>query len=434
MRAALWLLALFGAAVAVALFAGNNQGTITVFWPPYRDDLSLNMVLVLLFAGFALLYAALRGTATLLELPGRARRWRRLQKERAMHGALLEALTQLLSGRFLRSRRAAESAVQQERRLAQIGEQLGHGRQLRTLAHLLAAEAAHALQDGEQRDAHLQQALDGLGQPDTALDAELRDGAQLRAARWALDERDAATALERLGELSSGAARRTLAQRVRLKAARLQHRTAEALDTARLLAKHRAFAPAAAASLVRSLVLELINDARDTAQLERVWASLDAAERTTPDIAVRAARRLQELGGEPAQVRAWLLPVWERMAAGSAGAGAGAVPNLQSDEGARLVTVLQTSLHGLDAPWLARIEAASRAQPGDARLLYLSALACMHRELWGKARQLLAQAAPQLADPALRANAWRALAALAEQQGDDSAAAQAWKQAALSQD
>ena len=42
MRAALWLLALFGAAVAVALFAGSNQGTITVFWPPYRVDLSLN--------------------------------------------------------------------------------------------------------------------------------------------------------------------------------------------------------------------------------------------------------------------------------------------------------------------------------------------------------------------------------------------------------
>ncbi|MEN9463191.1 MAG: hypothetical protein RLZZ355_1121, partial [Pseudomonadota bacterium] len=27
MRAALWLLALFGVAVAAALFAGNNQGT-----------------------------------------------------------------------------------------------------------------------------------------------------------------------------------------------------------------------------------------------------------------------------------------------------------------------------------------------------------------------------------------------------------------------
>lgn len=29
MRAALWLLALFGAAVAMALFAGSNPGTVT---------------------------------------------------------------------------------------------------------------------------------------------------------------------------------------------------------------------------------------------------------------------------------------------------------------------------------------------------------------------------------------------------------------------
>ena len=36
MRAALWFLALFGIAVAVALFAGNNQGTVTLFWPPHR--------------------------------------------------------------------------------------------------------------------------------------------------------------------------------------------------------------------------------------------------------------------------------------------------------------------------------------------------------------------------------------------------------------
>ena len=45
MRAALWFLALFGVAVAIALFAGNNQGTVTLFWPPWRVDLSLNLVL-----------------------------------------------------------------------------------------------------------------------------------------------------------------------------------------------------------------------------------------------------------------------------------------------------------------------------------------------------------------------------------------------------
>ena len=57
MRAALWLLALFGVAVATALFAGNNQGTVTLFWPPYRVDLSLNMVLLTLVLGFVTLYA-----------------------------------------------------------------------------------------------------------------------------------------------------------------------------------------------------------------------------------------------------------------------------------------------------------------------------------------------------------------------------------------
>ena len=47
MRIALSILTLFAIAVAVALLAGNNQGTITLFWPPYRVDLSLNLVLLL---------------------------------------------------------------------------------------------------------------------------------------------------------------------------------------------------------------------------------------------------------------------------------------------------------------------------------------------------------------------------------------------------
>ncbi|HRG05430.1 MAG TPA: heme biosynthesis HemY N-terminal domain-containing protein, partial [Acidovorax defluvii] len=107
MRAALWLLALFGVAVAAALFAGNNQGTITLYWPPYRIDFSLNMVVLLLVTSFVTVYAALRALAALLELPHQARRWRVQQKERAMHSAMLDALTHMLAGRFIRSRKAA---------------------------------------------------------------------------------------------------------------------------------------------------------------------------------------------------------------------------------------------------------------------------------------------------------------------------------------
>ena len=76
MRAALWLVGLFAAAVALALFAGDNEGTVTVFWPPHRVDLSVNLALLLLVGLFVLLHLALRALSAVFELPRQARRWR----------------------------------------------------------------------------------------------------------------------------------------------------------------------------------------------------------------------------------------------------------------------------------------------------------------------------------------------------------------------
>ena len=423
MRAALWLLALFGVAVAAALFAGNNQGTVTLFWPPYRIDLSLNMVVLSLTLGFATVYAALRGLAALLELPRQAQRWRLQQKERAMHGALLDALAQLLAGRFLRSRKAALAALEQESALQHANASVPHGSQLRTLAHMVAAETSHALQDRSQREHHLNQALGHAAERRSTQAQELREGAHMRAARWSLDDRDADAALERLASLPQGAARRTLALRIKLKAARLSGHTQEALDTARLLGKHRAFSAAAAQSIVRGLATELIHNAHDPAQLQSTWQSLEASERAMPELAIQAAQRLAQLGGSAEQVRQWLLPVWQHMVD---------LPNALAEHHAlKLVQALEAGLHDLDAAWLARIESAQQANPRDTRLQYLAGMACAQRQLWGKAQQLLTQAAPQLRDARLRRNAWRKLATLAEQRGDAQAAAQAWKNAAL---
>jgi HemY protein len=423
MRAALWLLALFGVAVAAALFAGNNQGTVTLYWPPYRVDLSLNLVVLLLVGGFVTVYAALRALAALLELPRQARRWRLQQKERAMHAALLDALTHMLGGRFIRSRKAAVAALSQESALAASGEGVPHGRQLRALAHMIAAEASHALQDSATRESHLQDALNEAPARGTVHEQEMREGAQMRAARWALDDRDAHAALDRLAALPQGAARRTLALRIKLKATRLARQTQEALDTARLLGKHRAFSPAAAQTIVRGLATELINSAHDIAQLQQVWMSLEPAERSMPELAIHAAHRLAALGGEPAQVRTWLLPVWERMVEQP--------DSLAEHHALRLVRALEAGLDALDGPWLARIEAAQQANPRDARLQYLAGMACLQRQLWGKSQQLLTLAAQQLADSSLRSSAWRHLAELAERRGDASGAAEAWKKAAL---
>ena len=425
MRAALWLVGLFAAAVALALFAGDNEGTVTVFWPPHRVDLSVNLALLLLVGLFVLLHLALRALSAVFELPRQARRWRAQQRERATHAMLLDAFTQFSAGRFLRARKAAEGALAREQALQGAGDAPPHALALRTLAHMTVAESAHALQDQATRDAHFDQALDTAASRGAA--AELREGVLLRATRWSLHDHDPAGALTRLQELPTGANRRTAALRLKLKAARQSGRIHEAMDTARLLAKHRAFAPDAARSLVRTLAAELIGQAHDAGQLQAVWDSLDpAAERTMPELALRAAQRMQALGGDDAVARQWLKPVWDEMLA---------LPESFSDtHRTRLARVLEAGMvttgEPSDQEWLARVEAASQASPREPSLQYLAGMACLHRGLWGRAQMLLSQAARSLADEGLRRSAWRALAELAEQRGDAAAAAEAWKKAA----
>ena len=109
MRAALWLLALFGVAVAVALFAGNNQGTVTpvLAAPPRRPCHQSGRAA----AGGRVHHvvgAHLRALAVPLALPHQAQRWRVQSKERhapraagradAHAGRALPALPQISVG------------------------------------------------------------------------------------------------------------------------------------------------------------------------------------------------------------------------------------------------------------------------------------------------------------------------------------------------
>ena len=169
MRAALWLLALFGVAVAAALLAGNNQAVVSIFWPPHRVDISFNLIVLLLAALFLLLYLALRAMSALFSLPDQAQRWRAQQKERAMYGGLMDSLAHQLAGRYIRASKSAQNALAQEKSLGQFtdpahadGHSVGRASQLRSLAHLLVAESAQSLQNRAVRDQHLQLALQSL--------------------------------------------------------------------------------------------------------------------------------------------------------------------------------------------------------------------------------------------------------------------------------
>jgi HemY protein len=424
MRAALWFLGLFGVAVAIALFAGNNQGTVTLFWPPYRVDLSVNLVLLLLALLFVVLHLALRALAALFALPGLAKRWRIQHQERMIHLALLDALAHLIAGRFVRARKAAETVLGRDAAMKSSGETLAYSARLRTLAHLLAAESAQALRDKAAREIHLAQALEQTARRDGQ---EIRDGVQLRAAHWALQDHDAAGALHLLDELAQGTARRTLALRLRLRAARAARQPLQALETARLLAKHRAFSELAARGLLRALALELVATAHDGDQMKKVWQQLDASERETPEVAMAACRRMLQLSADADLALSWLQPVWERMRS-APGAG------LTEVQRVNLVQLLESGFKLATAdtqnPWLTRIEQAQMADPGDPVLQYLAGSMCLRLQLWGKAQQLIRQALPRLQDATLERSAWAALAELAQQRGDADGAAQAWKSGA----
>ena len=426
MRAALWFLGLFGIAVAAAVFAGNNDATVTLYWSPYRVDLSLNFVLLALGLAFALTYAAIRSAALLFALPVQAKRWRALQKERAINAELFNAQSHYLAGRYIRSRKSALAALHLDKTREQshpkTTDLVGNETQLRALAHVMVAQSAHALQDKAARDEHLSLALK-LQQQRASL--ETREGTQLLAANWALDDRDAKAAMLWLAQLPSGTARRTLALRIKLKAAQMDNLTLEALDTTRLLAKHHAFSKDVAPSLIKSLVMKRLDDARDIAQLQATWRELDNSDRLQTEVAIHAAYRLNKLNGNIQQIADWLLPAWN-----SVSSKGGSLSALESSRLTELIETLEALLKTRDLGWLANVENAQRANPRDPSLQYLAGLACKSHQLWGKAQQQLAQAAPQLQDASLKRRAWCALAELAEQRGEQSVAASAWKNAA----
>lgn len=425
MRLAFWLLALFAFAVALALGLSQQVGTVTVFVPPYRVDLSLNLVLISLTAFFALLYMALRGMAGFWVLPQQARRWRLQQRERSAQEHLLNAQICWVTGRYLRSRKAALQGLLHVNGLLSIDDAGTHKNSLalmRSVLHMLAAESAHVLRDEKARDEHVQQ----LFQPHQGLSASLRsevqDAAHLSAARWALHDRDERSAHQFLSQLPLGTARRTLALRLRLKADRLGQMHLPALDTARLLAKHGAFSSTAASSLVRGLALAGIDDCRDEHQLQATWRLFQATEKVIPEVAAHAAKRLLSFHGDAALALQWLLPVWEAISQPT---------DERSDSPVRyrFTEVLAQALQNLapDSEWLARIEQARLANPRSVELQYLSGMLCLRHSLWGKASQLLEQAAPRLPSSELKRSAWRSLAELAEQKGDQTQALACWK-------
>lgn len=400
MRNTIWFVLLFGVAVLAATTLGTNDGLVTFYWRGWRVDVSLNLFLIGLIATCFVIVTAIQALTALVGLPRRAREWRVARRDRSAQAALRDALAQYFGGRYSRAQKAAQRALV----IQADTPELAQDNEFTVLSHLLAAGSAHRLQDRPGRDEQLRHALELSRRSAAARSAE--EGARLLAAEWALDDRDAPRALELLGELPQGVARRTHALRLRLQATRLGRQPQEALKTARLLAKHQGFSKIAAQGLLRSLANESLDTAHDIDQLKRVWMQFDPIDRRDAFVAARAADRAVALGALD-DARGWLRPFWD------------APGDFGTEERAAVAFALVNAIEGIGPDWLPRLEAACTAYPREGAVALAVGCALAERQLWGKARRLLEQAAADASVPvAPRRKALLALAGLARQDGD----------------
>ena len=77
MRVLVWVIGLFALAVGLTVTAHYNGGYVLVVLPTHRIELSANLAIILLLIAFAAFYALARMLLLALDMPFKARQFRR---------------------------------------------------------------------------------------------------------------------------------------------------------------------------------------------------------------------------------------------------------------------------------------------------------------------------------------------------------------------
>jgi len=355
-RALFWLVAVFAAAVALALFGRGQESYALLVYPPWRIEVSLLLFAIGAVALFALGYGALRLAHHALALPAHVRAYRERRARERAQGALAQALQALFEGRYARAEKEA-------RLVWEDGTAQG-------VAALVAARAAHALGEAARRDQWLERAAESG-------DA-MRSARRMTEAELALEERDFARAREALRDLHDSGPRHIAALRMLLRAERGAQNWEEVSRLAALLAKRHAIAPAAAGEHQAQASLELLaRAAGDAREFEAQWRRIGAEERLLARVALAGARHATALGLASLArdiIERALTKEWD----GALAAQYGELPALEGE-----ARVRETRL---------RIERAERwlaVYAEDPQLLACLGRLCAQAELWGQAQRYL---------------------------------------------
>ncbi|MGH8713388.1 MAG: heme biosynthesis HemY N-terminal domain-containing protein, partial [Casimicrobiaceae bacterium] len=277
MRVLFWFLLLATAAVAAALAVKLNAGYALLVAPPYRIELSLNLLLLIVGGGFIALYGVIRLIVRTVRLPQTVRLWRRRQKLERARSMQDAAVVALLEGRYGKAQQRALEA------LAIPGS-----------SGLNAIVGARAAIDVRNFDAA--EAL--LSRPDAQV-ASLAVPRLMLRAEIALEQGQPQRSLDMLRDLRREAGMHTAALRLELRSLQAAQRWTEVVPLLEQLVKRKVFDSTQAEHVrVTAQSEQLKSLATDAAGLRDYWNRLPDAARRHPKIARAAAQSFLQLGGD----------------------------------------------------------------------------------------------------------------------------------------
>lgn len=277
MRFVLWITGLFALAVLLGLASTLNNGYAILFFPPYRMEVSFNLMIVGVLVLIAVAYGILRLIGVAANMPTEVRAFQRQKKLKAARHALREAGIAFFEGRFQKAEREAARAIDDE-----------YAPENRALALLIAARSAGMMQNFDKRDAYLAR-LDTV--PERLQLARHMVDAELR-----LEAKDLLGALAAIERARAVAPNLTNALRLELKVRILQKQPDAVLALTEKLLKADALEPEQARRYRMAAYCQQLEGLPSGEAIRNWWRRIPEVERQNPDLVRPTVERLEDLG------------------------------------------------------------------------------------------------------------------------------------------
>lgn len=272
MRTWFWTIAVFAAAVALALVLRDHSGNVVIVAQPWRVELSLTLAVLLLVGFFFLFHFILRVFSWVGERPERFRSWRNRRSVRRDQESLESGWINVLEGRYGNADKDFTRVLTRTR-----------SDKRKVLAGLASAHANHHLGEYGQRDQALAMAKQAAGD-----DMRLREAWAIVAAEMYLDQNRPQDALILLQPLQDASSRYLHATRLLLRAHRQLHNHDRVYELTRLLLRRGVLEKPEALELIETSAAARLHSAGPQG-FKAIWGDLRAEERSLPDIALAAA-------------------------------------------------------------------------------------------------------------------------------------------------